>query len=50
MKWIWQQSDWPNFRYDKPALEGRDNEFRTKSERLLGRFEALPSAIRKMPL
>lgn len=47
MKWIWQQSDWPNFRDNKLALERRDNEFRTKSERLLGRFEALPSAYQE---
>ena len=44
MKWIWQQSDWPNFRYNKRALEDREFEFRINSERLAGRFEALPMA------
>lgn len=44
MKWIWQQPDWPDFRYDKSALEGRELEFRINSARLAGRFEALPMA------
>ncbi|HAJ93201.1 MAG TPA: DUF4172 domain-containing protein [Gammaproteobacteria bacterium] len=44
MRWIWQQSDWPDFRYDKHALEDRELEFRINSERLAGRFEALPMA------
>ena len=47
MRWIWQQSDWPSFRYDKRALEGRDNEFRINSERLMGRFEALPKTYQE---
>ena len=44
MKWIWQQPDWPDFRYDKSALGDRELEFRINSERLAGRFEALPMA------
>lgn len=44
MKWIWQQSGWPGFRYDKCALEDRELEFQINSERLAGRFEALPMA------
>lgn len=47
MRWIWQQSDWPNFRYDKRAFEDRGNEFRIKSERLMGRFDALPKAYQE---
>jgi len=47
MAWIWQQSDWPNFRYDKRVLEGRDNTFRISSARLMGRFEALPKAYQE---
>ena len=47
MRWIWQQSDWPNFRYDKRALEDRNNEFRINSERLMGRFEALPKTYQE---
>jgi len=47
MKWIWQQPDWPNFRYDRRALEDRNNAFRVNSERLMGRFEALPTAYQK---
>ncbi len=42
MRWIWQQSDWPDFRYDKHALEHRELEFRLNSERLAGSFDALP--------
>jgi Fic family protein len=44
MRWIWQQSDWPNFRYDKRALEERELLFRLNSERLAGSFDALPMA------
>jgi Fic family protein len=44
MKWIWQQPDWSDFRYDNRALNDRELEFRLNSERLAGRFEALPMA------
>ncbi|WP_029133871.1 Fic family protein [Sedimenticola selenatireducens] len=44
MKWIWQQPDWPDFRYDNSALNDRELEFRLNSERLAGRFDALPMA------
>jgi len=47
MKWIWQQSDWPDFRYDRRMFEDRDSEFYINSERLAGRFEALPRAYQK---
>ena len=44
MKWIWQQPDWPDFRYEELALERRELEFHLKSERLAGSFDALPKA------
>lgn len=44
MKWIWQQPDWPGFRYDRRALDDRELEFRLNSERLAGSFDALPMA------
>ncbi len=44
MRWIWQQPDWPDFRYDKRAPDDQGNAFRINSERLMGRFEALPKA------
>ena len=47
MKWIWQQAEWPDFRYDKRMLEDRDAEFCLNSERLMGRFEALPMAYQE---
>jgi Fic family protein len=47
MRWIWQQSDWPDFRYDKRILEDRDIAFRVDSERLAGRFESLPMAYQE---
>ncbi len=47
MKWIWQRPDWPDFRYDKRALEGRELAFRINSERLAGRFEVLPNVSRE---
>ncbi len=47
MRWIWQQSNWPDFRYDKRILEDRDIAFRINSERLAGRFESLPMAYQE---
>jgi Fic family protein len=44
MRWIWQQSEWPDFCYDELALEHRELEFRLNSERLAGNFDALPMA------
>ncbi|MES9854973.1 MAG: DUF4172 domain-containing protein [Candidatus Thiodiazotropha sp. L084R] len=44
MRWLWQQPGWPDFHYDGRALEDRELEFRIISERLAGRFEALPMA------
>lgn len=44
MNWIWQQPDWPNFRYYSDILDDRDLEFRAKSERLTGQFETLSLA------
>lgn len=47
MRWIWQQTDWPDFHYDQRMLEDRDIVFRLNSERLTGRFEALPVAYQE---
>ena len=47
MRWIWQQPDWPDFHYDKSALEDRELAFRINSERLAGSFDALPMASQK---
>jgi Fic family protein len=47
MNWIWQQPDWPDFRYDNHALNDRELEFRLNSERLAGSFDALPMASRE---
>jgi Fic family protein len=44
MKRMWQQPGWPDFRYNKLALEDRELAFPINSERLAGRFEALPMA------
>ncbi|MET0009408.1 MAG: Fic family protein [Candidatus Thiodiazotropha sp. 6PLUC9] len=44
MKWIWQQPNWPDFRYDNRTLNDRELEFRLNSERLAGSFDALPMA------
>jgi Fic family protein len=41
---MWQQLDWPDFRYNKSALKDRELEFRLNSERLAGRFDVLPMA------
>jgi len=47
MKWIWQHSDWPNFRYDKRAFDECNTLFRLNSERLMGRLEALPKVYQE---
>ncbi|MET0106566.1 MAG: Fic family protein, partial [Sedimenticola sp.] len=47
MRWIWQQPDWPDFRYDKSALEDRELTFLINSERLAGNFDALPMAYQE---
>jgi len=47
MRWIWQQPDWPDFRYNERALKERELEFRLNSERLAGSFDALPMASRE---
>lgn len=47
MKWIWQQPDWPDFRYERSALEDRELAFRINSERLAGSFDALSMATRE---
>lgn len=44
MRWVWQQPDWPEFRYNESALKDRELEFRLNSERLAGSFDALPMA------
>jgi Fic family protein len=43
--WTWQHPDWPNFRYDAAAVRLQVDEFRLKSERLMGRMEALPADL-----
>lgn len=47
MRWIWQQTDWPDFHYDTRLLEARDIAFRIHSARLTGCFEALPMAYQE---
>ncbi len=47
MKWIWQQSEWPRFRYDADTLAEPERLFQLGSERLAGRFEALPKTSRE---
>jgi len=38
---IWQHPNWPRFNYDEQEFTERNVEFRIKSERLMGRVEAL---------
>ena len=47
MKWIWEETNWPNFQYNKQDFTGRNIEFRIKSERLMGRVESLPVDCQK---
>jgi len=39
--YIWQQDDWPHFRWDEAALKGRLDAVRLLQGRLLGRTEAV---------
>ena len=39
--WTWQNTDWPNFRYDPAAFDSDVNQFRRVAERLYGRLEGL---------
>ncbi len=41
MKTLWKHPDWPEFQYCKQGFTDRDNNFRLKSERLMGTIEAL---------
>ncbi|UOD50433.1 Fic family protein [Orrella daihaiensis] len=50
MTWIWQQPDWPQFRYDPQCYREGANTFHRCAERVAGRFETLPSAIRNEAL
>ncbi|MGO4814233.1 Fic family protein [Cupriavidus sp. 2MCAB6] len=43
MLWIWQNKDWPHFRYDKKALAGFENEFLHKAGMLFGTLKHISS-------
>lgn len=47
MTWNWQQEDWPNFKYDKSALEGLENNFLKNSGILIGAFKHLSEDNKK---
>ncbi|MXX05384.1 MAG: Fic family protein [Gammaproteobacteria bacterium] len=44
MKWIWQQSDWPNFVFDEALHIAQTMALLQQSGRIYGRLEALPSS------
>lgn len=44
MIWNWQQSDWPNWRFDPRALEALEREFLLGAGRFLGAWQHLSSA------
>ncbi|MFK7999072.1 MAG: Fic family protein [Polyangiales bacterium] len=39
--WNWQQSDWPNFRFDKDRLEALEAQFHHRAGRVVGAFTHL---------
>lgn len=43
MAWNWEQADWPNFIYDKKALEPLESEFLLRSGEFLGVFRHVDS-------
>lgn len=46
MTWIWQQPDWPNFRFDPQALREGSDTFHDGADHLAGQLGALPTALR----
>ena len=36
MSWNWEQSDWPNFRYDSTVLEPLEKHFLLQSGEFIG--------------
>ncbi len=42
MKWSWQSKDWPNWRYDAAALEGKERAFLLRAGNLVGAWGHLP--------
>jgi len=42
MKWIWQQTGWPDFVFDEASHLARASTLIQKSSRIFGRLEALP--------
>ncbi len=47
MKWNWQQSDWPNFRYDKTRLDDEEGHFLHSAGLLLGVIKHLDEESRE---
>ncbi|MCB1817964.1 MAG: Fic family protein [Gammaproteobacteria bacterium] len=44
--WVWQNSQWPEFRYDPASFDGDVSRFHRVAERLYGRLEGLREADR----
>ena len=47
MQWNWQQTDWPNWRYDAQPLEALEQQFLVGAGRLLGAWDHLVQAERE---
>lgn len=41
MPWIWEQKEWPHFRFDKERFQSRVEEIQRQTDRLIGSVEAL---------
>ena len=48
MQWNWQQTDWPNWRYDAQPLEALEQQFLVGAGRLLGAWDHLVQAKTKL--
>ncbi|MCP5441068.1 MAG: DUF4172 domain-containing protein, partial [Chromatiaceae bacterium] len=44
--WVWQNRQWPEFRYDPASFDGEVSRFHRVAERLYGRLEGLREADR----
>lgn len=45
MTWIWQSSEWPNFRYTAPELAGLEERFLRQEKALLRLFREGPKGF-----
>ena len=48
MTWNWEQSDWPEFRWDSGALQALEAQFQLQSGVLIGSIKHIPDEDRTL--